>query len=119
MQLPNAAVGLILAVTVAGAEELRGDPQPGSFDVEPPMLPGNLVLETPDGKAPAELAQLTRKLARARQSAAEAKRLVKLGVLAQVEAENRALRVLELEADLAKEQLAVARAELERDQGNG
>ena len=85
-------------------------PDPGSFEVEPPLL------VQPDGKPVAsvdasptpstDVAQLDKQLERAKKSAASAERLYKAGVLAKVEAEQRALRVIRLQAELAKAQLA-------------
>lgn len=83
------------------------DPAPGSFDVEPPILPGNLVPAATEN-APGDLGELERKLARARESAAGAERLWKMGVLAKVDVENRALRVVRLETELAKARQAAA-----------
>jgi hypothetical protein len=85
-------------------------PDPGSFEVEPPLL------VQPDGKPVAsvdasptpslDVAQLEKQLERAKKSAASAERLWKAGVLAKVEAEQRALRVVRLQAELTKAQLA-------------
>ena len=56
---------------------------------------------------------MEKQLARAKKSAASAERLWKAGVLAKVEAEQRALRVFRLQAELTKAQLA----ELQKSSG--
>lgn len=105
----------VLVFMSAGAEELPRDPEPGSFEVEPPLLPGNLVPDqTSSSQSPADITQLERKLGRARDATAAADRLVRIGVLAKLEAENRAMRVVRLEAELAQARLASAESELDR-----
>ena len=96
-------------------------PDPGSFEVEPPLL------VQPDGKpvAPVEtsptpsldVAQLEKQLERAKKSAASAERLYKAGILAKLEAEQRALRVIRLQAELANAQLAAAQKSTAADDG--
>jgi hypothetical protein len=53
-----------------------------------------------------DVSQLEKQLERANKSAASAERLYRAGVLAKVEAEQRALRVIRLQAELTKAQLA-------------
>ncbi|MDQ2868296.1 MAG: HlyD family secretion protein [Verrucomicrobiota bacterium] len=100
---------LILMIALAGvcAQDLPTSPEPGSFEIEPPLLPGNL---TPDAvpKSPANVDDLVRKLSRAKQSAASGERLFKMGAIAKVEAENRALRVIRLTNELAQARVAAA-----------
>ncbi len=68
---------------------------------------GRPVVSAEPSPAPAlDIAQLQKQLERAKKSAAFAERLWKAGILAKVEAEQRALRVVRLEAELAKAQLA-------------
>ncbi len=98
--------GLFLVAALAAHGQLP-DLEPGSFEVEPPILPGNLVLPAKE-EAPTSVSDLERKLARARESARGAERLWKIGALAKVEAENRALRVVRLEAELAKARFSAA-----------
>jgi hypothetical protein len=87
-----------------------------SFEVEPPLLvpPGDLSGEGNSAatKAP-DPAELEKQLERAKRNAASAERLVQAGVLAQAEAEQRALRVVGLESDLAKAQLVAAEERVE------
>jgi hypothetical protein len=85
-------------------------PDAGSFEVEPPLLvqpDGKPVAQAEPSPTPApDVAQLGKKLERAKQSAASAERLYKIGALAKVDAEQRALRVVRLQSELAKAQLA-------------
>jgi hypothetical protein len=107
------AFSLSIALPTAFLLAQEPSPDSASFEVEPPLL------VQPDGRpiapndspgatsAPVqELAQLEKQLERAKKSAAAAERLWKAGVLAKLEAEQRALRVVRLEAELAKARLA-------------
>jgi hypothetical protein len=79
-----------------------------SFEVEPPLLPQ----PAPDSEEPATVETLKKRLENSKESAASAARLVKKGVLAQLEAEQQTLRVLRLEAELADAQLAIAQEQV-------
>jgi hypothetical protein len=90
-----------------------------SFDVEPPLLieprepvhgPG--ASQEEESKAETDPAKLSQQLEAAIKSAASAVRLVKIGVLAKVEAEQRALRVVRLSSELAKAQLMAAQEQV-------
>jgi hypothetical protein len=87
---------------------------PESFDIEPPLLKQNLsdqplpVTSGPDG----DVARLEKKLENAKRNAAGAERLCKIGVLAKVEVEQRLLKVVGCESDLANAQLARAKEEV-------
>ena len=85
-------------------------PDSGSFEVEPPLLvqpDGTPVAPPETSPAPSrDIAQLEKDLERAKKSAVSAERLYKAGILAKVEAEQRGLRVVRLQAELAKAQLA-------------
>jgi multidrug efflux pump subunit AcrA (membrane-fusion protein) len=114
---PTLAALAMVALAAVRAQDLPSDPEPGSFDVEPPLLPGNLTPEQPGkNQPPADIAQVERKLARAKENAAGAERLFKIGVLAKLEAENRALRVVKLESELAQARVGSAELELDRKQ---
>jgi multidrug efflux pump subunit AcrA (membrane-fusion protein) len=114
---PTLAALAVVALSALQAQDLPRDPEPGSFDVEPPLLPGNLTSEQPEkNQTPADVAQLERKVARAKESAAGAERLFRIGVLAKLEAENRAMRVVKLETELAQARVASAEVELEGKQ---
>lgn len=87
---------------------------PESFDIEPPLLKQNLSAE-PSSAAPApdgDVARLEKQLERAKRNAAGAERLCKIGVLAKVEVEQRLLKVVRCESDLANARLARAREEV-------
>ena len=107
---------MMASVRLCG-EDLPKDAEPNSSEVEPPILPGNLIPEeSAKSEAGIDLGQLERKLVRAKESAAGAERLFKIGVLAKLEAENRAMRVVKLEAELAQARLATAKLEVDHKQ---
>ena len=108
---------MMIALAALGGEDLPRNTEPNPSEVEPSILPGNLVPEeSAKGEAAIDLDQLERKLVRAKESAAAAERLFKIGVLAKLEAENRAMRVVKLEAELAQARLATAELELDQKQ---
>jgi len=83
--------------------------EPDSFDVEPPILKQNLADEAlPNG----DMARLEKQLERAKQNATGAERLFKIGVLARMEVEQRLLKVVRCESDLANARVARAKEEL-------
>ena len=89
--------------------------EPDSFDMEPPLVKQNLSTEpVPATSSPRDLdvVQLEKQLDRAKKNASGAERLYKIGVLAKVEVEQRALKVVRLESDLTNAELARAKAEL-------
>jgi len=89
--------------------------EPDSFDMEPPLVKQNLSTEpVPATSSPGDLdvVQLEKQLDRAKKNASGAERLYKIGVLAKVEVEQRGLKVVRLESDLANAELARAKAEL-------
>lgn len=106
-------LALIIAFTTAAAWAQQPEQ---SFEVEPDVLPQNLTSESPGAKsaatpAVADPAKLEKDLERARKSAAGAERLYKMGALAKIEAEARALKVVRLEAELENARLARAKEE--------
>src|SRR5215510_15372194 len=89
---------LTSAIIALAADQQSNSDEPGEFDIEPPILKQNLSDElaeagTPDG----DIARCEKKLERAKRSAAGAERLWKIGVLAKVEVEQRALKVIKYE----------------------
>jgi hypothetical protein len=105
------SVTLFAAVaTLTGNGQSAGD-EPDAFDIEPPILKQNLSNEplpatgTPD----AEVARLEKQLERAKRNADGAERLYKIGVLAKVEVEQRLLKVVRSESDLANARVAQAK----------
>jgi hypothetical protein len=101
---------LISAMIAIGADQPSNSDEPGEFDVEPPILKQNLSDElaeagTPDG----DVARCDKKLERAKRNAAGAERLWKIGVLAKVEVEQRALKAIKCEAELASARVVQAK----------
>src|SRR5438105_13447705 len=88
-----------------------------SFDIEPPLLvkpwePQSAPDDSGEDAVPLDAAKLAQRLEGARKSVAATARLVKSGVLSKVEAEQRALRVVTLESELAKAQMISAQQQL-------
>jgi len=100
-----------LAMAAWAADQSPGNKseEPDSFDVEPPILKQNLSDEPlPNG----DMARLEKQLERAKQNATGAERLYKIGVLAKAEVEQRLLKVVRCESDLANARVARAKEEL-------
>lgn len=107
--LPVTLLALAMAVCAADQSATNKSEEPDSFDVEPPILKQNLSDEPlPDG----DMARLEKQLQRAKQNAAGAERLYKIGVLAKMEVEQRLLKVIRCESDLANARVARAKEEL-------
>ena len=88
-----------------------------SFDIEPPLLvkpwePQPAPDDSGEGAVPLEPPKLAQRLEEAKKGAAATPRLVKRGVLSKFEAEQRALRVVRLESELAKAQMISAQQQL-------
>src|SRR5213078_2221727 len=101
---------LTSAMMALAADQSNNSDEPGEFDIEPPILKQNLTDElaeigTPDG----DIARCEKKLERAKRNAAGAERLWKVGVLAKVEVEQRALKAIKCEAELASARVAQAK----------
>ena len=119
-------VALIPTLTLALAEDQsrrNKSEEPDSFNVEPPILKRNpstdrLALEAP-GDA---VVRLETKLEQAKRDAKGAEGLCKSGVLSNAEMEQRLLKVIQCEAELANARLADAKqkaAELESAVASG
>ena len=101
---------LTSAMIALAADQSSNSDEPGEFDIEPPILKQNLSEElaeagTPDG----DIARCEKKLERAKRNAAGAERLWKIGVLAKVEVEQRALKVIKCETELASARVGQAK----------
>jgi chromosome segregation ATPase len=99
------------AIIALAADQPTNSEEPGEFDIEPPILKQNLSDElaeagTPDG----DIARCEKKLERAKRNAAGAERLWKIGILAKVEVEQRALKAIKCEAELATARVTQAKA---------
>ena len=107
--LPVTLLALTMAVWAADQSADNKSEEPESFDVEPPILKQNLSDEPLPNS---DMARLEKQLERARQNAAGAERLYKIGVLAKMEVEQRLLKVVRCESDLANARVARAKEEL-------
>ena len=101
---------LTSALIALAADQSSNSDEPGEFDIEPPILKQNLSDElaeagTPDG----DVARCEKKLERAKRNAAGAERLWKIGVLAKVEVEQRALKMVKCETEVASARVAQAK----------
>lgn len=114
---------LVSAVAVAAfaadGEESPLPEEPEGLEIEPPILIKArdaiglpVVAASP---APANIAKLEKDLARAKSAAASGDRMFKAGIIAKVEAEDRVLRVVRLEAQLAQARLEQAKSKAEEE----
>jgi outer membrane protein TolC len=104
------------------AQDLPNREPDDSFEVEPPLLIPNRTNEPlPDNVSAVKPAasdpdRLEKDLERARKSASAAERLFKIGVLAKVDVEQRALRVVRLESDLENARVAKMKDDIAQEQ---
>ena len=94
---------VLLAVASDESQQSKSD-EPGEFDIEPPILKQNLSNEPLSSEA--EVARLEKQFQFAKQIAASAARLYKIGVLSKAEMEQRLLKVIQCECNLAIARLA-------------
>ena len=95
--------------------------EPDSIDIEPPLLIPNRDAEqlakpeaTSSSARDVDLAKLEKEFERAKRTAAGAERLCKIGALSKLEAEQRELRAVRLEFELANARLVCAKEEMLR-----
>ena len=101
---------LTSAMMALAADQSSNSDEPGEFDIEPPILKQNLSDELAEAGTPGgDVARCEKKLERAKRNAAGAERLWKIGVLAKVEVEQRALKAIKCEAELASARVAQAK----------
>jgi hypothetical protein len=101
---------LTTAVIALAADQQSKSEEPGEFDIEPPILKQNLSDELAEAATPeGDVARCEKKLERAKRNAAGAERFWRIGVLAKVEVEQRALKVIKCEAELASARVAHAK----------
>jgi multidrug resistance efflux pump len=103
----------LLAASLLAEEELPQDPSE-PLDIEPPLLIQEIPTRssgqsTPGIDAGLDPERIQLALEKAKKSAAAGERLFRGGLIAKVDAENRVLRVVRLEAELANARLEVAR----------
>jgi hypothetical protein len=110
--LPITVLATVMLAVAADPSPEKKSGEPDAFDIEPPILKQTLSDQPLPGTPEAEVARLEKKLERAKQNAAGAERLCKIGVLAKVEVEQRVLKVVRCESDLANAQVARAKEEL-------
>lgn len=109
--LPVTLLAAAIVTVAADPSEKNKADEPEAFDIEPPILKQNLSAEamptagTPD----AEVARLEKQLERAKRNADGAERLYKIGVLAKVEVEQRLLKMVRTESDLANARVTQAK----------
>src|ERR1044071_8026129 len=89
---------LVTISSIAVADKKSADPDPGSFDIEPPSLIPNRAQEpaaesksTAASSREVDLAKLERQFERAKRNLAGLDRLLKIGALSQLEVEQRKL----------------------------
>ena len=113
----------LLAVIATAAAFAQNEPAKKetdeSFEIEPPLLipnrsdeplPAPVTSATPGQDV--DLARLEKDFERAKRNVAGVERFCKIGALSKVEAEQRALRAVRLESDLANARLAEAKEEM-------
>ncbi len=107
-------VATAMLVLAADQSVQHESEEPDSFDIEPPILKENLSNESsPATTAPDnDVTRLEKQLARAKRNAAGAERLCKIGVLSKMEVEQRFLKVVQCESELANARLAQAKEEV-------
>jgi multidrug resistance efflux pump len=105
------ALTLTVNVTLAEDQSRRNKSEESeSFDVEPPILKQNLSADRSAPEASGDaIVRLEKKLEEAKGEAKGVERLCKTGVLSKVEMEQRLLKVIHCEAELADARLAEAK----------
>lgn len=114
LALPVALFATAMLALAADESPQSKPDEPEAFDVEPPILKQNLSdeLSPAPGTPAAEVTRLEKQLGRAKSNAAGAERFWKIGVLAKVEVEQRLLKVVRCESDLAKARVASAKEQV-------
>ena len=111
------ALALLLTVNAALlADNKTNSPDPGSFDVEPPLLiperDDEKIAKAEPSSRNVDLAKLEKELERAKRNLAGLDRFLKIGALSKLEVEQRRLRVVHLEFDLANARLLAAKEQM-------
>src|SRR5437660_8284582 len=116
--LPVMLLAAAMVTIAADPSAMNKSDEPDAFDIEPPILKQNLsgaplpATGTPD----AEVARLEKQLNRAKRNADGAERLYKIGVLARVEVEQRLLRIVRTESDLATARVTQAKEKVAEEE---
>jgi len=113
------AIALLLGLIAVPLFAQDPNKDPDSFDIEPPLLIPNRDAEraaiakpSPSLAQDVDLAKLEKAVERAKRNAAGAERLWKMGALSKVEAEQRELRAVRLQFDLANARLVCAKEQM-------
>src|SRR5215831_6868034 len=111
----GSALLLGLLATTLFAQDPSQDPD--SFDIEPPLLIPNRADEKvaktePSQPRTVDLAKLEKEFERAKRNSAGLDRLLKIGALSKLEVEQRKLRIVHLEFQLANARLVSAKEEM-------
>ena len=113
------AIALLLGLIAVPLFAQDPNKDPDSFDIEPPLLIPNRDAEraaiakpSPSLAQDVDLAKLEKAVERAKRNAAGAERLWKMGALSKVEAEQRELRAVRLQFDLANGRLVCAKEQM-------
>jgi multidrug resistance efflux pump len=113
MRILAFSFSVFLATSLLAEEELPQEPNE-PLDIEPPLLIQEIPRRGPQSSTPEVAPDLDPEriqiaLDKAKKSAAAGERLFKSGIIAKVEAENRAMKVTRLETELAEAQVELAR----------
>src|SRR5438067_6241982 len=111
LALPVALIATSMLALAADQSQESNPDEPGAFDIEPQILKQNL--DSSAAAAPdRDIARMEKRFARAKQSATGVERLWKIGVLSKMEMEQRILRVVQCESDLANARLWFCKGEV-------
>jgi len=103
---------VLLAVAADESKQSKSD-EPDAFDIEPAILKQNLSTSpSPASEPEGDVALREKQLDRAKQNAAGAERLWKIGVLSKMEMEQRLLRVVQCESLLANARMSLCKADV-------
>jgi multidrug resistance efflux pump len=112
LALPVAFLATVIFAVAADPSQPNKSDEPDAFDIEPPILKQNLSNDLSSPAPDGDVARREKQLERAKQNAASAERLCKIGVLSKVEMEQRLLSVVLRESDLANARLSVCKEEV-------
>lgn len=106
------ALSVAASIIVASAQELPISDGGSALEIEPPLLiKDGKPLPRAEGESPVKsVDELVAALDRARKVASTAERQFRVGIISKAQSEERALRVVRLEAEVANAQLAQAKA---------
>lgn len=103
---------VLLAIAADPPPQAKSD-EPDAFDIEPAILKQNLSTSPSPASAPeGDVALREKQLIRAKQNAAGAERLCKIGVLSKMEMEQRLLRIVQCESVLANARMFLCKADV-------